>query len=165
MANERGEGTGTPGAGTEGRRQVTPEIRRQRHESRSGSTYKNYLKDLCKLGNMSEEQAEEASVSVLCALERRIYSSEANQLEAQLPLKLRELLQRCERHEGKPPDKFGKDQFFQMVADDLGTDVGNAERCARAVITAVRSQISEGEAEDVAGQLPVDLAELWRRPS
>lgn len=167
MANERGEGPGKPGEGarTQGRRQVTPEIRRQRHESRSGSTYKNFLKELCKLGNMNEEQAEEASVSVLCALERRIYSDEATQLESQLPSKLRELLQRCDRHEGAPPRKFGRDEFFQIVADDLNTDVGQAERCARAVISAVRSQISEGEAEDVAGQLPQDLAELWRRPS
>jgi uncharacterized protein (DUF2267 family) len=166
MANER-EGAGTPGTGPgiQGRRQVTPEIRRQRHESRSGSTYKNFLKELCALGNMSEEQAEEASVSVLCALERRIYSDEASQLESQLPSKLRELLVRCERHEGAPPKKFGATEFFQMVADDLNTDPGNAERCARAVITAVRAQISEGEAEDVADQLPGDLAELWRRPS
>lgn len=167
MANERGEGPGAPGAGTgtQGRRPVTDETRRQRHESRSGSTYKHFLKDLCRVGNLSEEQAEQASVSVLCALERRIYSDEASQLEAQLPVKLRDLLQRCERHEGAPPKKFGKDEFFRMVADDLNTDPGNAEKCARAVITAVRSQISEGEAEDVAGQLPEDLAELWRRPS
>lgn len=164
MANERGEGPGT-GAGTEGRRQVTPETRRQRHESRSGSTYKNYLKELCKFGNMTEEQAEEASVSVLCALEQRIYGSEVAQMEAQLPLKLRELLQRCPRHEGKPPEKFGKEEFFRMIAEDLNTDKNNAERCARAVFTAVRAQISEGEAEDVAGQLPEDLADLWRRPS
>lgn len=164
MANERGEGAGT-GAGTEGRPQVTPEIRRQRHESRAGSTYKNYLKELCQLGNMSEEQAEEASVSVLCALEQRIYGTEVADLEAQLPLKLRDLLQRCPRHEGKPPGKFGKEGFLQMIADDLNTDVGNAERCARAVFRTVRAQITEGEAEDVAGQLPEDLAELWRRPS
>ena len=141
------------------------EIRKQRHESRTSSTYKQFLKDLCSLGNMKEEDAERAAVSVLCALEQRIMRSESEDLEAQLPFKLQQLLHRCELHEADVPKRFGRDEFIQMVASDLKTDPDNAETIARNVFTVVREQVSEGEAEDVAAQLPPDLADLWRRPS
>ena len=139
--------------------------RAQRHESHASSTYKNFLKDLCSISGMDESLAECAAVSVLCTLERRIYGEEARDMEAQLPAKLRELLQRCERHEGKPTEKFGRDGFFKLVADDLEKSPDEIEPIVRSVFAAVRSQISEGEAADVAEQLPSDLAVLWRLPA
>lgn len=146
----------------EARRQ---EIRKQRHESRTSSTYKQFLKDLCSVGDMNEEDAERSAVSVLCALEQRIMRNEAEDMEAQLPFKLQQLLHRCEIHEGEVPKRFGREEFIQMVAADLKAEPEQAEAIARAVFTTVRNQISEGEAEDVAAQLPPDLADLWRRPS
>ncbi len=141
------------------------DIRRKRHESRTSTTYKNFIKSLAELGNMTEEEAENASVSVLCALEQRIMSDEARDLEAQLPFKLQELLHRCERHEGGVPERFGREEFLEMVANDIDCSPEEAESIARSVFTTVRSQITEGEAEDVASQLPRDLQDLWRRPS
>lgn len=151
---------------TTGRRPgATPQIRWQRHESRAGSTYKTFLKNLCSLGNFDEAFAECAAVSVLCYLERRVMSDEARDLEAQLPLKLRELLQRCELHEGAPPEKYGREEFFELVARDLRVDPNQVEPIVRAVLTAVRAQVSEGEAEEFGNMLPQDLRELWIRPS
>ncbi len=144
---------------------ATPEIRQQRHESRAGSTYKAFIKELCAIGNMDEELAECAAVSVLCGLEQRVMGEEAADLEAQLPSKLRELVTRCAFHEGKPRTKFGRDDFFQMVADDLKKNVDEVEPIVRAVLTTVRAQVSEGEAEDFGNMLPPDLRSLWARPS
>jgi uncharacterized protein (DUF2267 family) len=140
---------------------VTAEVRRQRHESRAGSTYMAFLRELCRLGSLDEETAEAAAVSVLCTLEQRILADEVRQLEAQLPVKLRELLLRCPRHEGAPPARFGREEFLRRVAADLGWDALEVEPIARAVFAAVRAQISAGEVEDVAGQLPRDLVDLW----
>jgi uncharacterized protein (DUF2267 family) len=143
---------------------VDLETRREmRRETRRSQTYKAFLKNLCAIGSMSEEEAERAAVSVLCVLEQRLFGEEAAHLEAQLPAKLQELLVRCERHIGKPTSKFGREGFLQMVADDLGVDPNEAERKSRAVFTAVREQVSEGEVEDVINQLPADLRELWQR--
>jgi uncharacterized protein (DUF2267 family) len=116
------------------------------------------------LGSMNEEEAEKAAVSVLCVLEQRLFGEEAAHLEAQLPSKLRDLLIRCERHIGKPVPKFGRYDFIRMVSEDLETDLFQAERHIRAVFSALRDQVSEGEIEDVIGQLPADLRELWQRP-
>jgi uncharacterized protein (DUF2267 family) len=143
---------------------VDLETRRElRSETRRNQTFKAFLRNLCALGSMNEEEAERAAVSVLCVLEQRLFGEEAAHLEAQLPGKLQDLLLRCERHMGKPANKFGKDGFIQMVSEDLGVDAMEAERKIRSVFSAVREQISEGETEDVIGQLPTDLRELWQR--
>ncbi|MFY0523711.1 DUF2267 domain-containing protein [Archangium gephyra] len=137
--------------------------REQRSETRRNQTYKAFLRNLMVIGSMNEEEAERAAVSVLCVLEQRLFGEEAAHLEAQLPGKLQDLLIRCERHLGKPASKFGKDGFIQMVSEDLDVDSLEAERKIRAVFTAVRDQVSEGEIEDVIGQLPADMRELWQR--
>jgi uncharacterized protein (DUF2267 family) len=137
--------------------------REQRSETRRNQTYKAFLRNLMVIGSMNEEEAERAAVSVLCVLEQRLFGEEAAHLEAQLPGKLQDLLIRCERHLGKPASKFGKDGFIQMVSEDLDVDSLEAERRIRAVFTAVRDQVSEGEIEDVIGQLPADMRELWHR--
>jgi uncharacterized protein (DUF2267 family) len=137
--------------------------REQRSETRRNQTYKAFLGNLGAIGSMNEEEAERAAVSVLCVLEQRLFGEEASHLEAQLPGKLRDLLLRCERHMGKPASKFGRDGFIQMVADDLGVEAVEAERKIRAVFSALREQVSEGEIEDVIGQLPADLRTLWQR--
>ncbi len=137
--------------------------REQRSESRRSQTYKAFLKNLAVIGSMNEEEAERAAISVLCVLEQRLFGEEAAHLEAQLPGKLQDLLLRCERHVGKPASKFGREGFIKMVAEDLEVDDFQAEKQIRAVFSALRDQVSEGEIDDVIGQMPSDLRELWHR--
>lgn len=159
--NQQSQGTEGPSRRLSG---VDLQTRReQRSETRRNQTYKAFLRNLMVIGSMNEEEAERAAVSVLCVLEQRLFGEEAAHLEAQLPGKLQDLLIRCERHLGKPASKFGKDGFIQMVSEDLDVDSLEAERRIRAVFTAVRDQVSEGEIEDVIGQLPADMRELWHR--
>ncbi len=145
------------------------ERRRQRQETRQRQTYLTFLNSVSESARLSgdegRDRAERAASSVLCALEQRITVEESDDLNAQLPRKLQELLHRCERHEGSRPERFGLQEFLQMVADDLETNVNEAESLTRAVFEAVRVQITEGEADDVASQLPADLQALWRRPA
>lgn len=137
--------------------------REQRSETRRNQTFKAFLRNLMVLGSLNEEEAEKAAVSVLCVLEQRLFGEEAAHLEAQLPGKLQDLLLRCERHLGKPPNKFGREDFIRMVSEDLDVEAFEAEKRIRSVFAALRDQVSEGEIEDVIGQLPADLRELWQR--
>jgi uncharacterized protein (DUF2267 family) len=145
-------------------RDVPLEVRRaRRRESRTSQTYAAFIKHLCERGGMSPSVAEKAAISVLCAIEQRIFGEEAQDLEAQLPQKLLELLNRCERHEsGPPPRKFGRAEMLLMVGEDLGLNPEAVEPVIRAVLAALRDQISEGEVEQVMRQLPHDLRDLWR---
>jgi uncharacterized protein (DUF2267 family) len=145
-------------------RDVPLEVRRaRRHESRTSQTYAAFIKHLCERGGMSLSVAEQAAVSVLCAIEQRIFGEEAQDLEAQLPQKLTQLLHRCERHEsGPPPNKFGRAEMLLMVGEELSLKPEAVEPVIRAVLAAIRDQVSDGEVEQVMRQLPSDLRDLWR---
>ncbi|MBZ4417654.1 DUF2267 domain-containing protein [Myxococcus sp. RHSTA-1-4] len=158
MANER-EAQEQAGE----RKGASPEVRAQRSESRASQTYTFFLRDLEAKTGVGRERAEQIAQSVLCALEQRLMDTEAKHLEAQLPRKVLDLLQRCPRHEGAAVRKLHLEQFLAMVSEDLDITPNEAERFCRAVFATVREHISEGETEDVIGQLPNDLRALWAR--
>ena len=57
---------------------------------------------------------------------------------------------------------FDYDQFLRRVAAHLDVSAPKAEEITRAVFTAVRQTLPVKEQQDVAGQLPWDLEQLWR---
>jgi uncharacterized protein (DUF2267 family) len=138
------------------------ELRRQRHESRASSTHKAFIRDLAKEAGVAEKEAECAAVAVLCTLERRLIDDEANDLEAQLPFKLRELLGRCERHRTGKPERFGRDEFMNRVAEHLDTS-HDVEPLVRATLRTLCNHVTQGEINDVLAELPRDLRELFPR--
>jgi len=152
----------------EGRRLETFEAldarRLQRRETHHHQTYAAFLDDLCRIGSMAPEFAEPAAVSVLCALEQRLIPEEAKDLEAQLPIKLLNLLTRCERHRDTAPVKYTREQLLEKVALDLNMKPDEAEPIIRAVFATLREHVSEGEIEDVINMLPRDFQDLWQRP-
>lgn len=79
---------------------------------------------------------------------------------------LASLIRSCERHEGPArAHRIGRAEFLGDVADHLGIDPGAVEPVVRAVFTAVRDRLPADEVEDVAAELPPDLADLFRRPT
>ncbi|PTL80616.1 DUF2267 domain-containing protein [Vitiosangium sp. GDMCC 1.1324] len=140
------------------------DLRARRREARRTQTYALFLKDFCAASGLPRDRAEKALVSVLCALEQRLIKGEADDLRAQLPMKLQEALQACNPQRERPVWKFGLDEFLQMVAEDIGGDRAQAESVTRAAFATVRAHITEGEAEQVGHELPADLRALWARP-
>jgi uncharacterized protein (DUF2267 family) len=128
---------------------------------RSAQTWSHFLRRVQAQGGLARDLAERAAVSVMCALEQRLFGGESEQLEAQLPVRLRELLRRCEAHQGRTPQPFGREQFLAMICEDLSVEVDEAEQLAHVIFETVREWITDGEVEDVAAQLPGDLRTLW----
>lgn len=139
----------------------TPTPAELRHEAHTRETYALFIKHLCTLGPIARDVAECAAVAVLRALERRLPADEARDMEAQLPRKLVEFLPPADKRSPRP-HKFGREEFIQTVAEDLGKSPEESERLTRLVFRALRDQISEGEARDVESNLPLDLQSLWR---
>jgi uncharacterized protein (DUF2267 family) len=137
--------------------------RAERREQRHNQTFAAFMTYLRRVGSIYEEVAEKSAVAVLCALERRILPDEAKDLESQLPVKLRELVRRCDTHAGIQPHKIHRPEFVAMVADELGVPPDRAEHLILSVFHTLRAQVSEGEARQVEGQLPPDLRSLWER--
>jgi uncharacterized protein (DUF2267 family) len=132
-----------------------------RHESRAATTYHAFLKEVEHLIELPKELTERATIAVLSALEQRVFPEESRNLEAQLPSKLRELLGRVRAERQR---RFGRNELFRIVGAELGKKPEEVEPIVRAVFRAVREKISEGEAQDLAAELPRDIAELWLHP-
>lgn len=144
---------------------VTPEQREQRHESRTNSKFIAFVRDLGALGNWNEEEAIRRCAVVLTHLEQRLTGNQTRKFEAQLPLKLQEVLSVVPKSpEDKPAERFHKDDFIETVAGDLNVDGAEAESIVRTVFAAVRGWISEGEAGHVEDELPRDMKHLWAMP-
>ncbi|RKH55437.1 DUF2267 domain-containing protein [Corallococcus aberystwythensis] len=60
------------------------------------------------------------------------------------------------------PHRFGREEMIGSVAEDLQMPADQAELVIRAVLRAFQDQITEGEADKVASNLPADLQALWR---
>jgi uncharacterized protein (DUF2267 family) len=99
---------------------------------------------------------------VLHALRDRLTVDEAAHLGAQLPLLVRGLYYDQWHPAGKPERLRHPAEFLAAVADQLD-DLGpiSAEDVTRAVFAVLEEHIAQGEIEDVKGQLPSHLRQLW----
>jgi uncharacterized protein (DUF2267 family) len=121
---------------------------------------------LAREGLPRRAEAARAVEAVMCALAQRISSAGFGDLRELLPDPFRTRLSACERHAVAPRGRFTTaEDFYAVVAEDLDRSPDEVEPTVRAVFAAVRAQLSEQEAEDVASQLPAELEALWRRPS
>ncbi len=128
--------------------------------------YRALVDALAREGLPRRAEATRAVEAVVCALAQRISGAEYDELRELLPDPFRTRLVPCERHAAAPRTTFGSARdFYAIVAEDLGREPEDVEPTVRAVFAAVRTQLREKEAEDVAAQLPHELQALWRRPS
>jgi uncharacterized protein (DUF2267 family) len=107
------------------------------------------------------EETKRATAVVFRALRDRLTREEAEHVAAQLPAALKEVWTAGERP-GRQPLKLREDEFLERVKHEAGLTSGEAaRRVTMAVFAALKAQLSAGEAEDVAAQLPRDLKDLW----
>jgi uncharacterized protein (DUF2267 family) len=105
----------------------------------------------------SRERAEKAVRSTLGVLGRRLAGGETSHVASQLPAGLAQMLP----VEG-PGERFGMAEFYDRVAVDEGGGCTpeQARQHARAVAAALKVQLTGGEFDQLAAQLPPDYADL-----
>ncbi len=136
------------------------DFRLRRREAHYSQAWGRFVNRLARQARIDDKLAEDAAVSVTCALEQRLTAAEAEDLNAELPARLREVLLRCERHGGKPL-KFDLSGLYEMVSDDLELGVDEVVPLVAEVFQVLHEYVSPGEAHDVAAQLPGDIAAVW----
>lgn len=115
-------------------------------------------------GYEDESQAYTALRAVLHVLRDRLIVNEAAHLGAQLPMLIRGFY-----YEGWHPAKTPRDdlhnaaQFIQAVRHELRNAAVSIdpEHAIRAVFKLLREKVTQGEIQDIKGELPKDLQELW----
>lgn len=105
---------------------------------------------------------EDAIAAVMCALVDRLTAGETHYLFEALPASTRSLFATCVRHRtGQPTMKLDRVDFLERVAEHLGVTPAHAELVCEAVFDAVRNELPDKLADDIAHQLPRGLQELW----
>ncbi len=128
--------------------------------------YRALVEALAREGLPRRAEATRAVEAVMCALAQRTAHADFDLLRELLPEPFRTRLAACERHALAPRAKLDTaEDFYEVVAEDLDRSPDEVEPTVRAVFAAVRAQLPEQDAEDVASQLPRELDALWRRPS
>ena len=116
-------------------------------------------------------QAETATKIVFQLLHNRITPEEAADVEAQLPRDLAAIWEGgavwTERllYRFTPRNKFNRREFIAEVEKQQDSLPTSGEQITRAVFYALQHQITPGEAEDIAAQLPMDVRALWQESS
>ena len=130
----------------------------QRHESRAGSTYARFVRDLASAGGYTAHDAERYAVGTLTTLEERLPIEDVRALESQLPTRLDGILA-FQPVLALPT--MDRRVFCWRVSQRVGTTVEQAEAFVRVVFRVLRLHVSAGEARHIEAHLSEDLKPLW----
>lgn len=133
---------------------------RRRSAARAEATYRRLVNQLrADTGLENDGQAETALGIVLDSLVQRLTPGEAEDLIAQLPSLLQPALY------GLPlgPDKLiTRETIEQELVQQLGVEPSRAAKILAAAGALIAQSVSAGQMEDVRGQLPDSLREVFR---
>mgnify|MGYP000028726189 CR=1 FL=1 len=119
-----------------------------------------FLKRIQQYANIrTRERAEELCKIVFHLLSARLTEDESGDLKSQLPSGIKEMWEEVEE---KGVIKFHKDEFLERIMMEGRLEsIVIAEIVAKTVFKVLKEQITKGEADDVAAQLPKDLKDMW----
>jgi uncharacterized protein (DUF2267 family) len=120
-----------------------------------------WIADICsEMGYEDRQVAYHALRGVLFALRDRLPMNEVFNLAAQLPTLIRGIF--FEGYRGGGPIKYNRDQFVELVNEELRMGGGTEPQMAiRAVLMVLSSHVSEGEVAHIREVLPADIRALW----
>ncbi|WP_031508853.1 DUF2267 domain-containing protein [Streptomyces megasporus] len=124
--------------------------------------YDEFLARVRDLGEYkSQKEAEEITDAVLSVFASRITPGEVEDLAAQLPGHLSDVLQ---ENRVDQPETFGVEEFCRRVGERTGARPRTAEWDASAVLAPMSEAISGGEFNQILSQLPSGYAVLFGKP-
>lgn len=125
------------------------------------STLTFYRRVIDETGETNRETVKRGTAAVFHALRDRLTPREAEQAVAQLPRDLK-LVWKEGDAPGRRPVRLHRKEFYDRVKREAGLpSVREARFLTIGVFTALKAQLSPGEADDILAQLPSDLKEIW----
>lgn len=132
-----------------------------RAKARSEQVYNRLVLNVAGASGLEYERAERAILVSLCMLCRRLAPQEAQHLIAQLPSLLQSQLDQC--LDG-PERLVTADAIREEIGRSLGISSDIAESTMEAVFRVVSETVSEGQIDEVRGQLPEAMKHLFPVP-
>ena len=118
-----------------------------------------YRRVVVEAGLSSVDEGRRATSAVLHALRDRLTADEGRQAVAQLPRELKSLW--APTLAPARPVKMHTPAFYERVATEGGMSLREARAATTVVFSALKEQLSGGEAGDIRSQLPKDLKAVW----
>jgi uncharacterized protein (DUF2267 family) len=140
------------------RESAASEARARRHESRAGSTYAQFVRDVASAGGFTTVEGERYAIGTLTTLEERLPIRDVRALESQLPTRLDGILS-FQPVLALPT--MDRQTFCWRFAQRVGVRAEESEAIVRLVFRVLRSHISAGEARHIEAHLSNDLRPLW----
>ncbi|MDZ7757972.1 DUF2267 domain-containing protein [Rhodohalobacter sp.] len=101
--------------------------------------------------------------AVLHTLRDRTTIEEVFQLSAQLPVLIRGIFFEGYKPSGKP-DKLNAEEFMSRIKKDLGNaNPISADEAFRVVIELLYDRTTPGEMDDIRGQMPKAIQQIWNK--
>jgi uncharacterized protein (DUF2267 family) len=120
--------------------------------------YGQFVMAVQRRAGLEPDGAADAIAATLTTLSERLTEAQAQDVAAELPAELKDIIAAAAR--GVP---FDFDDFLSRIADTLGEDRERAGRVASAVVTTLADAAAPGDVEDVLAELPPEFGELVRR--
>lgn len=119
--------------------------------------YEEFMDIIGQKVDLSNPSERENTVDVVLeTLSERISATERDDLAAQLPDKLKEILYRA-----KTTERYPLEEFYNRITLRLDIGFPLAVKRSRAILTALKSAASRGQIEDILQNLPQEYRELF----
>jgi uncharacterized protein (DUF2267 family) len=120
--------------------------------------YEHFIDGVMQKAGISEEEATVAVNATLETLGERLDHTERSLLAAQLPNRLKEMLQGKHR-----TDRYSLGEFYNRVRARADLGYPQAVHRSRIVASVMLEAVSEGEMDNVLSKLPKEYEELFGR--
>jgi uncharacterized protein (DUF2267 family) len=120
--------------------------------------YDQFVMAVQNRAGIGADAAADAIAATLTILSERLTAAQTQDVAAELPAELKDLL--AVAAAGQP---FDFDDFLNRIADQLDADREHADRVAAAVVTTLAEAAGPGDVEDALGELPPEFGGLVRR--
>lgn len=114
-----------------------------------------------KLGVQSEQEVLDITRAFLHTLTEHLAGNAADNLGAQLPAPLLDIIRELKPEERDQGERFKLTEFYERVADKLGTDEETGQRYTRQFMQVFGPMITEGELHKLKITLSEDYAPLF----
>lgn len=132
-----------------------------RAKARAEATYNRMIAAIAEATDLDRARAERAVFIVACMLCRRLVPQEARHLIAQLPSMMQSQLEKC--LDG-PDRAVTVHAITAEIGRALGLDPQTARATLRGVFRVIADSVAAGQIEEVRGQLPEEMKELFPIP-
>lgn len=113
------------------------------------------------LNVQSEGEVVDITRAFLHTLTAHLAGNAADNLGAQLPAPLLDIIREVSPEDRDQGERFKVDEFYQRVGDKLGVDAATGERYTQQFMTVFRSMVTEGELHKIKITLSDDYAPLF----